>query len=292
MRCTHCQAVVPESAQWCGQCFAAVAAASPVPQAPPGWAPQAISEPMTALPYVEPPASAYAAPTYAASTYAPTSSPAYAPPTPPAFGTQPLYPQWAPPPPPVPIQARASSGGRRKMWLLLGAAAAVIGIAAWFAVPKAGPTLRMQTLSVQTPAGWSEASKLELDMFTRGMTGSMPYVSGLDVVGADDGDRMVALVSAQMPGDITADYLHTAFEAAANQQFQNASVYGVERTQVGPHAAVRIHMTANGGDATMVVIPDGQSLLMCMVATEDGTVASDEDLNWILDHLKTSAATT
>ncbi|MCU1677564.1 MAG: hypothetical protein JWM93_2322 [Frankiales bacterium] len=251
MRCSACQASLPEGAQWCGQCFAAVGA------------PAAVGN---AVPF----ANASPAATYGG---------------PPSYGQQP----YAPPAPyTVPGPAPAPPAGKSRTALICAAVAGAIAIAAgvWQIVPKPGPTLRVGDVSMATPDGWSSTSTSNAQSFAHGMATSLGAVSDVQVRAAMHGDhRMAALALVDLPQTVSADVFLDAYRSLDGRQVGGVTMSNVTSTTVGSHQAVQLTVTSPRMNGTIVFIPEGTTLVMCVVGTDEPNVGTDKEFAWIVEHL-------
>jgi hypothetical protein len=255
MRCSACQASLPEGAQWCGQCFAAVGAPSTVGNAVP-------------FANVSPAATYGAPPSYGQQPYAPPA------------------PHTAPGPAPVPPARKSRTA------IICAAVAVAIAIAAgvWQVLPKPGPTLRLGVVSMATPDGWSSTSKSNAQSFAYGLATTLGARSDVQVKAARHGDhRMAALASVDLSQTVSAEAFLDAYRSLDGRKVGGVTMSNVSSTTVGSHAAVQLTVTSPRMNGTIVFIPEGTTLVMCVVGMDEPNASTDEEFDWILRHLTATA---
>ena len=284
MRCSACQASLPESAQWCGQCYAPVGAAPTPAYGQPAYGQPAQTYGAPAQTYGAP-APVYGAPQGydAPMTGAP---PQYGPPpTTSAFGSTPPYglaPAYA-------ASFAPATPKRNQTWLIVIGVLVVFAFlsAGWVVNHRPGPVVTVADVTMRTPDGWTKPSGTESDAVRR----QMESVSGssmtlTDFAGAEKGSHEGAgiatfALSAGLSGE---DFANT-LRSAQGKTTAGITVQSVRQQYVGTRQATVAVETTGQYNATIVVVPEGATFVMVFVGGDSTAAAADT--SWIVSRLTT-----
>lgn len=273
MRCSACQATLPDGAQWCGQCFTAVAAQ------PPSYGGQ---------PTHGNPAGYGAQPSYGGQQAGYGAQPSYG--TPAAdqgdFFGQPTsnlgtYPQFGVPGgEPVPATT-AAAPARNSTFLVtvIALVAVIVAAGGWWFLTQRDGGLTVGAVSVDVPAGWDVMDPMAE------LGDAMPEIPGgmqvdMRVASPDEyTDGGMMLMRMQLPVPVTIDELMSQQDLMLQGMLAGAgddmSFGPMERVTVDGRDGLRFTVTAGTTTGSAVLIMDGTDMYLVMLMDDSGTLSAE-----------------